>query len=585
MSNRKKPNRFNNRKGTEKRQYFGNNGFSDSYLKLVYPHIWTNTRSKITVTYTSALKSPSFYRGKNMISRYIAGLPVDIVEKGDGYRKKIEKHPIREILDIPNPAMNWEAFIKHLIDNAILKGNGYAQIIRTTNTRSIAGLEPRVPEQISVGFGEYEDLDGEFRNIKLFTWNKSNGNKEIIPYYDMVHVYDDSYDGISGRSILEVAAEAIGMEISLIEHGATFFGNAATPSGILSTPNKLDEQTRDAISEAWHKSNAGDNAHKTAILGNGWDFKPMSVTHDKAQYIESRRMAISDIARYLNIPPVLLLDGESTFNNQEAAQIQFRQDAIKPWVKILRSELEHKLFKNNGEKNLTVKFNFRTVIETEVNTETDVLVKQKAAGAISTNEFREKLDLEPWGPEFDEPTIMPSQMSPFAKPDNNSNNQDGENGSPRNVSDSPETRAEVDTPSESIVEETIEDKAKESEIRAIFEPILSDSLKACLSLELTQIRKLVKKSRDDIEALQEGIKAFYEQYRSKFSTKLENPINGYFRATSIEKPLEEIIDVYVSKSRGAILGASKENIEAIEALLSEWEEKKVDNMLKEIIGE
>ena len=134
--------------------------------------------------------------------------------------------------------------------------------------------------------------------------------------FDVLHIPGLGFDGLVGYSPIAMAKNAIGMAIATEEYGASFFANGATPSGILEYPGTVKDPS--GMRDSWNRGFSGSNSHKIAILEEGMKYTPISISPNEAQFLETRKFQINEIARIFRVPPHMVGDLEkSSFSNIE----------------------------------------------------------------------------------------------------------------------------------------------------------------------------------------------------------------------------------------------------------------------------
>ena len=135
-----------------------------------------------------------------------------------------------------------------------------------------------------------------------------------------------------GYSPIAMAKNAIGMSIACEEYGSKFFANGAAPSGVLEHPGTIKDPSR--VRESWTQSFGGSaNAHKVAVLEEGMKYTPISISPEQAQFLETRKFQINEIARIFRVPPHMVGDLEkSSFSNIEQQSLEFVKYTLEPWI-------------------------------------------------------------------------------------------------------------------------------------------------------------------------------------------------------------------------------------------------------------
>ena len=120
-----------------------------------------------------------------------------------------------------------------------------------------------------------------------------------------------------------MAREAIGLGLSAEEFGSRFFGNNATPGGVLEHPKVLGKEAQNNLRSSWNEMHQGlENSHRLAILEEGMQYKQIGIPQKDAQFLETRKFQLEEIARIYRVPQHLIgiLD-KATFSNIEHQDI------------------------------------------------------------------------------------------------------------------------------------------------------------------------------------------------------------------------------------------------------------------------
>jgi HK97 family phage portal protein len=173
------------------------------------------------------------------------------------------------------------------------------------------------------------------------------GSKTItLDWADMFHVRFFASDGLIGTSPIDYAAQSIGVALAADKWGAAFFGNSATPSGVLKHPGKLSPEAIERLANDWQATYSGaHNANKTAILYEGMEWSPISIKPEEAQFLETRKFQAETICgQIFRIPlhKIGLLD-HATFSNIEHQGIEFATDSIRPRCCRLEAAINNQL--------------------------------------------------------------------------------------------------------------------------------------------------------------------------------------------------------------------------------------------------
>ena len=347
------------------------------------PNVFGNFTGK-SVDSNSALGLSAVWGCTKVLSESIASLPLNIYERmADGDRLLADTHRLYFLLhNQPSKLYTSYTFIEYLVKSICLNGNGYAVINRDRNA-NIVSFTCINPTDVKI-LQEYGSL---YYNIK--------GYDELIPAEDIIHVKNLTNDGILGMSPIQYAAESLGWGIALQTYGNTYFGNGGMPSGTLESDKVLTTEAVERLRQSWDKAYGGvDNANKVAVLEEGIQFKPVSISNESAQFLASRQWSISEIARWYRVPPHLIQDlSKSSFNNIEMQSMEFIQYTLTPLLKRFEQEFNSKVFKVNERNRFFVEFNVNGLLRGDAKTRADLYTKAIQWGWMSINEVRRKENL------------------------------------------------------------------------------------------------------------------------------------------------------------------------------------------------
>ena len=350
----------------------------------VFLDVMNLNSANVKVNEATAQNLSAVFASNKILSEDVASLKPKLYRKKDGKTETITDHPISELLRNPNSFMSRFTFFETAQTRLDLWGNFYARIARDRNNIPV--------ELIPIHPAKVESV------IKNQLWYKVEGFNSLVNARDMVHVLafldDNDYRGIS--PILQ-AKEVIANGLALQEFSNRFFGNGANMSGILSTDQKLTPQAIENIKSSFGKNyQSVKNAQKVAVLESGLKYTKLSVEPEAAQFLQSRRFAVEEIARWFRIPPHMLADLErATFSNIEHQSISYVRQTLVPWLVRYEEELNRKLLTADESKEYFIKFNVEGLLRGDSAARAEYYNKLFNVGAIKQNEIRELENLNP----------------------------------------------------------------------------------------------------------------------------------------------------------------------------------------------
>ncbi len=341
------------------------------------------------VTERSAMQMTAVYSCVRILSEAVAGLPLHLYryKEGGGKEKAIDLPLYRLMHDEPNPEMSSFVFRETLMTHLLLWGNAYAQIIRNGKGEVIA-LYPLMPNKMRVDRDENGNLYYEYVHSSDEADTMKNTTVRLTPY-NVLHIPGLGFDGLVGYSPIAMAKNAIGMAIACEEYGAKFFANGAAPSGVLEHPGVIKDPQK--VREAWQSQFGGSqNANKIAVLEEGMKYTPISISPEQAQFLETRKFQINEIARIFRVPPHMVGDLEkSSFSNIEQQSLEFVKYTLDPWVMRWEQSLSRALFTDEEKKTLFFKFNVEGLLRGDYQSRMNGYATARQNGWMSANDIRE----------------------------------------------------------------------------------------------------------------------------------------------------------------------------------------------------
>ncbi|NEW66046.1 phage portal protein [Carnobacteriaceae bacterium zg-84] len=336
----------------------------------------------------TAMTMSAVYSCVRILSETLASLPLHVYEITDVGSQKATNHSLYNLLhNEPNSEMTSFIFRETLMTHLLLWGNAYAQIIRN-GKGDVVGLYPLMPDKMTV--------DRDDNHTIYYEYLSTNGERVRLSYQDVLHIPGLGFDGLVGYSPIAMAKNAIGMSIAAEEYGAKFFSNGATPSGILEHPGTV--KNAESLRESWTRGFSGNNSHKVAILEEGMKYTPISISPNEAQFLETRKFQLNEIARIFRIPPHMVGDLEkSSFSNIEQQSLEFVKYTLDPWVIRFEQAFNRRLLKDKEKAQFYVKFNVDGLLRGDYQSRMNGYAVGRQNGWMSANDIRllENLDRIP----------------------------------------------------------------------------------------------------------------------------------------------------------------------------------------------
>lgn len=360
-----------------------------------YSFFFGNTSAGKPVNEHTAMQMTAVYSCVRILSETLAGLPLHVYRYNDsGGKEKYLKHPLYKLLhDEPNPEMTSFAFRETLMSHLLLWGNAYAQIIRNARGEVIA-LYPLMPNKMTV------DRDANGRLFYLYQRSLEDGpslgkdNQVYLAPTDVLHIPGLGFDGLVGYSPIAMAKNAVGLAIATEEYGAKFFANGAAPGGVLEHPGTIKDPQK--VKESWNAAYQGSaNSHRVAVLEEGMKYQPIGISPEQAQFLETRKFQINEIARIFRVPPHMLADLEkSSFSNIEQQSLEFVKYTLDPWVVRWEQSMCRALLSDSEKPTVFIKFNVDGLLRGDYASRMSGYATARQNGWMSANDIRELENLD-----------------------------------------------------------------------------------------------------------------------------------------------------------------------------------------------
>ncbi|WP_273688885.1 phage portal protein [Ketogulonicigenium vulgare] len=338
------------------------------------------SRSGAAVTASSAMRVPAVRRAVSLISEAVATLPFKVYTDGKEAAKDHRAYSLTH-----RWANDWtsaEALREQITVDALLTGNGYAQVIRNGDGEPVE-LHYMAPSAVSV---EHDDYNEPSYRVSL-----KAGGTAVLPYRDVLHV-----QAIGGVSPIAHAREAIGLTLAAEQHLTGFFKNGGRPSGVIEHPNKLDADAMAKLSASWFKSHGGEQSGSTAILDEGMAFKEIATKMADAEFSEVRREQVREIARAFNVAPAILFEtSKATWSNFEQSQRDFLTGTLRPWVARWQAAYTRVLLTPEERGSFYIEGVVDDLLAVDHAARATAYSQYRGMGVMTANEVRAGLNLTP----------------------------------------------------------------------------------------------------------------------------------------------------------------------------------------------
>jgi HK97 family phage portal protein len=358
---------------------------------LSYQSIWAaggdindGTLAGTVVNSETAFSINAVYSAVSLISDTVASLPVDAFVRRDGARYPFRPSPAW--VQKPDVDTTKEAFWGAIIVSMLIDGNAFIRVFSNDRGEivNMSVLNPHNVEITRNGLGQV-----------MFRLNQDD---TLLSSEQVVFIPDVVRPGnIRGVSRVEALKENFALARGLEAYAAKFFGSGTQTSGVIEFPGNLTADQAKGLQEGFDSRHRGwGKAHRTAILSAGAKYTPTNTENDKAQFLDSRRLAVEDVARAFRVPSNMLnLPGSNTFSSVEQNNLAFVTHCLRPIISKLESAFSPLMSRTSGGENAFIKFNIDGLLRADIQNRMAAYSTGLQAGFLSVNDVRRLEDLRP----------------------------------------------------------------------------------------------------------------------------------------------------------------------------------------------
>lgn len=335
-----------------------------------------------------AMRNTAVFRCVSLISYAIGMLPMHVIDTET--KEKARENELFSLLHSkPNDWQTAFNFRQYMQRNALVHGNAYAFIVRSTGR--VLRLVPLDPTSVIVK--QNSDWSVEYR------YTQKEGSIRTIDPKDMLHVYADSENGLSGTSMVQIAANAIDLARELENSQSKLFKNGMHLGGALVHPDKLSPEAYERLKKSMSEQYSGaENAGKWMIAEEGMKPEPFRSSAKESQQLESRVLQIEEIGRAFGVPrPFLGLDDTSWGTGIDVLGQIFVRYALNPWFTAWEQAVKRSCMTDEEQKRLEVKFNAGALLRGSMKDQAEFFAKALGSGGhqpwMDYEEVRDTMDL------------------------------------------------------------------------------------------------------------------------------------------------------------------------------------------------
>lgn len=354
------------------------------------------SKDEINIKGKNALKVATVFSSIKILSETVSKLPLKVFKDDENGIQKATNHYLYSLLKLrPNPHMSTMNFFGALEAQKNLRGNSYASIEYDKKGKIIA-LWPIDAEKVTVYI---DDIGLLSTKTKLWYIINDGGKQYKLLPHDILHFKNGiTLGGLVGVPTLDYLKGTVENVASSEKFINNFYKQGLQVKGIVQYVGDLDEKAKAKFRANFENMSSGlKNSHRIALMPVGYQFQPMSLSMQDAQFLENTEMTIKQIATAFGIKMHQLNDlSKSTHTNIEQQQRQFYTDTLQAILTMYEQELTYKLFLDEEiSSGHYVKFNVDAILRADIKTRYEAYGIGIEKGFLQPNEVRGKEDLPP----------------------------------------------------------------------------------------------------------------------------------------------------------------------------------------------
>lgn len=340
--------------------------------------------SGVAVNDESALTYAAIYACNRVLADSLASLPVGLFRTtADGDIMPAYKRAEHKLVAV-NPSGDSNLYTSHTFRSTLqfhlgLRGNAFARLLRDGRggVRKMRIIHPSLVRP----FFSNGELFYEVGQDTTF-----NTEREILLPDEILHLAALSTDGINGRSPISLLKDTIGIGLGNRDYISKIQKRGGRVEGFLKHPNKLTTEQVDGLRTNFKGAmQRGD----IPLLENGAEYTAVSLTPNDAEFINTHKLTVRDIASVYRVPLHMIGDLErATFSNIEHQALEFVKHTLLPWIKNWEAELNRKLLPYDLQESHFFRFNVEGLLRGDIKSRMEAYTKAIQWGILNRDEVR-----------------------------------------------------------------------------------------------------------------------------------------------------------------------------------------------------
>jgi len=357
-------------------------------LSLTSPEGWGMggpTWSKVSVSDTTQLQISAAFSAIKLITETIGAMPLHLYEKKrDGSRERAVNHPLYDLIHgMPNDYMTAVDFKEAIATSIVTQGISYSLVNRFESTGRVVSIHP--VHKSKVTYTVLPDGSIEYKLSRRNGAQTTHKRDDLCPVRGFGGVGD-----IEGYAPHRLMPNAYALAVAVEKYGSDFFGSGGRPLGLLMTEHEFKAEQRESIRENFAKYVMESwQSGKMPLLERNTKYQQITTANNEAQFIETRKHQIAEIARIYRVPMHMLMEMDrATYANAEQENSQFLNYTLSPYLVRIQTGLNASLLSEKDRKTYFFEFDTKGILRGDSQQRAIYYKDMRTAGAMTQNEIR-----------------------------------------------------------------------------------------------------------------------------------------------------------------------------------------------------
>lgn len=337
------------------------------------------------VNAANAMAYAAVYACVTLIANDIGKLRLKLIqETSAGVWEEFENPAYSPVLRKPNHFQTRIEFYKSWMFSRLLQGNTYT-LKHRDNRRVVIAKYVLDPTRVKVLVAPNGEV---FYELNVDHLSLQHG-EVVVPASEIIHdKHDAIWHPLVGVTPLTACYLATLQGIRIQNNSETFFANGSMPSGVLTAPGFIKDETAKRAKEYWQTEFSGDNVGKVAVLGDGLKYEAMTMKATDAQLIEQLKWTAENICTAFHVPPYKIGVGPyPPYNNIEALNTEYYSQALQSPIESIE------VLEDEGmglPLDIGVEFDLDQLLRMDMQTRMNVAKEAVGSGNFAINESRKR---------------------------------------------------------------------------------------------------------------------------------------------------------------------------------------------------